>query len=77
VIYAIDGILVRLVDFDWRFYVVAYVLFYLAKKIGDDLKLELLQNQLEKLTLAVQQRNERKPPVCFNCVTRGITVETN
>ena len=30
VIYAIDGFLVRLVDFDWRFYVVDYVLFYLA-----------------------------------------------
>ena len=30
VIYAIDGFLVRLVDLDWRFYVVDYVLFYLA-----------------------------------------------
>jgi len=30
VIYAIDGFLVRLVDFDWRFYVFDYVLFYLA-----------------------------------------------
>jgi membrane associated rhomboid family serine protease len=30
VIYAIDGFLVRLVDFDWRFYDVDYVLYYLA-----------------------------------------------
>jgi membrane associated rhomboid family serine protease len=30
VIYAIDGFLIRLVDFDWRFYVFDYALFYLA-----------------------------------------------
>jgi membrane associated rhomboid family serine protease len=30
VIYAIDGFLIRLVDSDWRFYVVDYALFYLA-----------------------------------------------